>query len=103
MLSLAYPCNYHHAGRALGLDLLTDPDVVSRSDKLAALTAIWFFSTSGMKEMAQQGDFAGTIQKLKKQPCSTQEEHSALLALGKTYHKVRQCFALPEVTIDISC
>ena len=103
MLSLAYPCNYHHAGQALGLDLLNDPDVVSRSDKLAALTAIWFYSTSGMRELAQRGDFGGTVQKLNKHHCSTDKEYFALLAQGKTYYRVRQCFGLPEVTISLSC
>ena len=32
---LSYPCNYHNAGQALGVDLLADPDLVATSNKLA--------------------------------------------------------------------
>ena len=36
--------NYHHASKALGVDLVTQPDLVA-SPKYAALTAGWFWST----------------------------------------------------------
>ncbi len=36
--------NYHHASKALGVDLITQPDLVA-TPKYAALTAGWFWST----------------------------------------------------------
>ena len=36
--------NYHHASKALGVDLVTQPDLVA-TPKYAALTAGWFWST----------------------------------------------------------
>jgi len=36
--------NYHHASKALGVDLVTQPDLVS-TPKYAVLTAGWFWST----------------------------------------------------------
>lgn len=36
--------NYHHASKALGVDLVTQPDLVA-TPKYAAMTAGWFWST----------------------------------------------------------
>jgi putative chitinase len=36
--------NYHHASKALGVDLITQPDLVA-TPKYAAMTAGWFWST----------------------------------------------------------
>ena len=89
MLLLSHPCNYYLAGQALGLDLLNDPDIVSQSDKLAALTAIWLFTHSGMNESAQRDDFYGSIKQW--------NQTSNIVEHMNIYRKVRQCFHLPEV------
>ena len=44
ILQLTGADNYHHASKALGVDLVTQPDLVA-SPKYAALTAGWFWST----------------------------------------------------------
>ena len=44
LIQLTAADNYHHAGKALGVDLVTQPDLVA-TPKFAALTAGWFWST----------------------------------------------------------
>jgi putative chitinase len=44
LIQLTGSDNYHHAGKALGVDLITQPDLVA-TPKYAALTAGWFWST----------------------------------------------------------
>jgi putative chitinase len=47
--------NYYHAGQALGVDFVMDPDLVA-SPKYAALTAGFFWSTHGLNELADKQD-----------------------------------------------
>ena len=47
--------NYFHAGQALGVDFVMDPDLVA-SPKYAALTAGFFWSTHGLNELADKQD-----------------------------------------------
>ena len=56
-LQLSWNYNYHDAGEALGLDLLHDPEVVSRDPQVAWRTAAWFWST----KVPHGGDFGATI------------------------------------------
>jgi putative chitinase len=46
--------NYFHAGKALGVDFVKDPDLVA-TPKYAALTAGWFWATHGCNELAESG------------------------------------------------
>jgi predicted chitinase len=103
MLRLSYPCNYYNAGKALGLDLLKNPNLVSQSDKTAAATAIWFYKESGMNELAQQGHFGGTTRKLNEYECSGKSGYYMQAARVNTYHRVRKCFGLPEATVNLTC
>ena len=48
--------NYYHAGKALGLDLWAEPDLVGQP-QYAALTAGWFWSTHKCNEVAQLQDW----------------------------------------------
>ena len=48
--------NYHHAGKALGIDLWATPDVVAQP-QYAALTAGWFWSTHKCNEAAAAQDW----------------------------------------------
>jgi putative chitinase len=52
--------NYAACGRALGLDLVANPDLLAADDLLAARSAGWFWKTKGCNEPADRGDFAGT-------------------------------------------
>jgi putative chitinase len=47
--------NYFHAGQALGVDFVMEPDLVA-SPKYAALTAGFFWSTHGLNALAEQGN-----------------------------------------------
>jgi putative chitinase len=47
--------NYFHAGKALGVDLVMNPDLVA-TPKYAALTAGWFWSTHNINQPAESKD-----------------------------------------------
>jgi len=49
--------NYFHAGKALGVDFVMDPDLVG-SPKYAALSAGWFWSTHNLNSPADALDHA---------------------------------------------
>jgi predicted chitinase len=68
-LSLSYPCNYHNAGQALGVDLLADPNQVASSHKLACATALWFWKVNHMDQPARQGNFGVTTRIMNKTEC----------------------------------
>jgi putative chitinase len=55
--------NYHHAGKALGVDFVMEPDLVS-SPKYAAMTAAWFWSTHNCNQLAQTKDWVGLTKKI---------------------------------------
>ncbi len=100
---LSYPCNYWNAGRTLGLDLLSEPDLVSQSDRIAAATAIWYYMTTGMNEPASRGDFANTTRILNKYECNGNPGQHMQIDRVKTYQRIRQCFGLQEATNNLYC
>ena len=53
-IQLTGHANYFHAGKALGVDFVKEPDLVA-TPKYAALTAGWFWSTHGCNELAESG------------------------------------------------
>ena len=85
------------------MNLLENPDLVSQSDKIAAATAIWYYTETSMNELAQQGDFGGTTRKLNEYECSGKAGHHMQKARIQTYHRVRKCFYLPETTENLVC
>lgn len=44
-IQLSWNYNYGQAGDALGVDILSDPDLVKNDSKLAIQTAMWFWMT----------------------------------------------------------
>lgn len=48
--------NYQACGSALGLDLLTKPELLEQP-VYAALSAAWFWSSNGLNELADSGQF----------------------------------------------
>ena len=55
--------SYYHAGKALGVDFVMEPDLVS-SPKYAALTAGWFWSTHDCNALAQAADWVKLTKKI---------------------------------------
>jgi predicted chitinase len=103
MFHLSDPCNYYDAGKALGLDLLNNPNLVSQSDKIAAATAIWYYKETRMNELAQKGYFGDTTRRLIKYQCSSKDGYETQKVRVKIYHEVRKCFNLPETTVNLFC
>jgi putative chitinase len=62
-IQLTGHANYFHAGKALGIDFVADPDLVG-APKYAALTAGWFWSTHGCNEIADRGDWTQLTKKI---------------------------------------
>ena len=62
-IQLTGHANYFHAGQALGVDFVMDPDLVA-TPKFAALTAGWFWSTHGCNQLAQDKNWVGLTKKI---------------------------------------
>ena len=56
IFQLTGKANYEAAGKALGVDLLADPDQVTQP-RMAALTAGWYWDQNRMNELADKGNF----------------------------------------------
>src|SRR5580692_2776944 len=57
---ITFADNYRACGRALGVDLLANPDLLATDDALAARSAGEFWQRNGCNAPADRGDFAGT-------------------------------------------
>ena len=55
--------NYFHAGKALGVDFVMEPDLVA-TPKYAAMTAGWYWSTHGCNELAEAANWVGLTKKI---------------------------------------
>lgn len=55
--------NYFHAGKALGVDFVMEPELVA-TPKYAAMTAGWFWSTHNCNALAQAQDWTGLTKKI---------------------------------------
>ncbi|CAF3469453.1 unnamed protein product [Rotaria sp. Silwood1] len=94
---LSWPCNYHAAGRALGIDLLNNPDLVEQQQDLAVKTAVWFYNSNNMAGPAKQGDFAATTRIINGQlECNGGPGAGNQMTRVATYRRIRQCFGLGE-------
>lgn len=62
-IQLTGHANYFHAGQALGVDFVKEPDLVA-TPKFAALTAGWFWSTHNCNRLAQAEDWTGLTKKI---------------------------------------
>lgn len=54
---------YYHAGKALGVDFVMNPDLVA-TPKYAVLTAGWFWSTHGCNQLADAADWTGLTKRI---------------------------------------
>ena len=48
--------NYYECGKALGVDLITNPELLETND-LACRSAAWFWASRGLNDLADRGDF----------------------------------------------
>ena len=55
--------NYYHAGKALGVDFVKEPDLVA-TPKYAALTAGWFWATHDCSRFAEAQDWKGLTRRI---------------------------------------
>lgn len=55
--------NYQACGEALGLDLLTSPELLEQPQHAAA-SAAWFWHSRGLNALADRGDFVGITRKI---------------------------------------
>lgn len=62
-IQLTGSANYHHAGQALGVDLIMEPDLVA-TPQYAALTAGWFWNTQKLNDLAEAGDWTGLTKRI---------------------------------------
>ena len=62
-IQLTGHANYYHAGQALGVDFVADPDLVA-TPLYALLTAGWFWSTHGCNELADAMNWVGLTKKI---------------------------------------
>ena len=101
---LSSPCNYHAAGKALGVDLLSNPDAVEKQPSLAVRTAAWFYKTNKMDEPARRGDFGATTRIINGElECNNGSGAASQGLRIKTYKRVRQCFGLGAPDINPWC
>jgi len=62
-IQLTGHANYFHAGQALGIDFVMQPDLVA-TPMYAALTAGWFWSTHGCNPLAESSNWTGLTKKI---------------------------------------
>lgn len=62
-IQLTGHANYFHAGKALEVDFVMEPDLVA-TPKYAALTAGWFWATHGCNELAERKNWTGLTKKI---------------------------------------
>lgn len=62
-IQLTGSANYYHAGQALGVDFIMEPDLVA-TPQYAALTAGWFWDTHKLNRFADTRDFITMTKKI---------------------------------------
>jgi len=62
-IQLTGSANYHHAGQALGVDLIMQPELVA-TPQYAALTAGWFWNTHKLNQYADSQDYRTMTKKI---------------------------------------
>lgn len=62
-LQLTFFDNYKACSKGIGIDLLTEPDVVFEP-AVGALTAAWYFKKAGCNALADDGDFIEITQRV---------------------------------------
>jgi predicted chitinase len=88
----------------LGVDLLSNPDLVEKQQDLAVKTAVWFYKKNKMDGPAKQGDFAATTRIINgKLECDGGSGAANQKKRVATYTRVRQCFGLGAPSKNPTC
>ena len=64
LIQLTFKGNFDAAGKAIGTDLVGNPDSVRNDANTAALVAAWFWQSHGCNELADQGAFHAITAKI---------------------------------------
>ena len=62
-IQLTGHANYFHAGKALGVDFVAQPDLAA-TPKYAALTAAWFWATHNCNQLAEAGNWVALTKRI---------------------------------------
>jgi putative chitinase len=62
-IQLTGSANYFHAGQALGVDFIMEPDLVA-TPQYAAMTAGWFWDTQKLNALAESGNNLALTKKI---------------------------------------
>ena len=62
-IQLTGHANYFHAGKALGIDFVMEPDLVA-TPKFAAMTAGWYWDTHKLNDIAARADWVTLTKKI---------------------------------------
>ncbi|MBE2248694.1 MAG: glycoside hydrolase family 19 protein [Myxococcus sp.] len=62
-IQLTGRANYEAASRALGVDLVNNPELAARPD-VGFRVAAWYWSSRGLNQLADRGDFDGITQRI---------------------------------------
>jgi predicted chitinase len=85
-IQLTGRANYAAAGRALGLDLVNNPQLAARPENAARIAA-WYWNSRGLNAKADAGDFAGITRSINGGTNGAadrnQRYQAALAALGR--------------------
>jgi putative chitinase len=57
LIQLTFKSNFDAAGKAIGVDLVSNPDQVRNDAPTAALAAAWYWQSHGCNELADRGAF----------------------------------------------
>jgi putative chitinase len=57
LIQLTFKANFASAGKAIGMDLVSNPDLVRNDANAAALVAGWYWKSHGCNELADAGHF----------------------------------------------
>jgi len=64
LIQLTFKSNFANAGKAIGADLVSNPDLVRNDANIAALVAAWYWQSHGCNELADTGNFHAITAKI---------------------------------------
>lgn len=56
LIQLTGKCNYDACGKAIGLDLINNPDLLTESAEASVLAACWFWNKNNLNQFADKDD-----------------------------------------------
>lgn len=88
----------------MGLDLLKNPDLVSKREDVALKSALWFYNANNMATPARSGDFSATTRIINgPQECNGGPGIDSQKTRVATYLRVRKCLGLTGPSKGLMC